>query len=181
MTTQRLPQSIQQMAELLGRFCYVELALFAITGQGVLRSGEPAVAVQLSAASNAHAYRAELFKRRLLVSDGLEHAAQSTRIPSADHEILFASLQQLSGEQLAATLAFAWYPAMLNAYQERLASCDQASEGPVRLVLSRAIFDLEATIAELSKVCQSSKFASAVAVTLGRIVEVGGPFGTPSL
>lgn len=181
MTTQHRPQTIQEMADLLGRYRFVELELFAIAGQGVLRSSEPGLAVKLSGASHAHAYRAELIERRLLVSDGLAHAADSTRAPSTDHQALFASLGQLPGEELALMLVLAWYPAMLSAYQERLASCDRVSEGPIRLMLSRVIFDLEATIAELSKVCNSPHLASEVVLTKGHIIGVGGPFGTPSL
>ena len=181
MTTRNRPQTIQEMADLLGRYRYVELVLFAITGRGVLRSGEAALAVQLSAVSHAHAYRAELIERRLLVSDGLDHAPESTKTPSAEHENLFEILEQLSAEELTATLAFAWYPAMLDAYQHRLARCDKASEGPIRLMLSRMNFDLEAIITNLSDVCDSSRFVSEVTAMKGHIVDVNGPFGTLSL
>jgi len=180
-TTRHRPQTIQELARLLGRYRYVELTLFVITGRAVSRSEAAAVAVQLSTMSHAHAYRAELIERRLLVSDGLDRAPDSTKTPSAEHEILFESLEGLTAEELIAMLGLAWYPAMLVAYRERLAICDQASEGPVRLMLSRVIFDLESTITSLSQVCDSSRFVSETAATRSRIADVRGPFGTLSL
>ncbi len=181
MTKGNRPQTIQELADLLGRYRYVELTLFVITGQAVSRSTVATLAVQLSAMSHAHAYRCELVEGRLLVSDGLDHAPESTRSPSAEHEILFESLGKLTCEELIVSLGHAWYPAMLDSYRDRLASCELASEGPVRLMLSRMIFDLESTITELSHVCDFSRFASEAAITRARIADVQGPFGTPSL
>ncbi len=178
MNAQSRPQTIQEMADLLGRYRYVELAFFAIAGRGVLRSSEAALAVHLSHASHAHAYRAELIERRLLVSDGLEHAPESTRAPSTEHERLFESYDQLSAKELAAVLALAWYPAMLDAYRSRLVNCDRASEGPIRLMLSRVIFDLEATMMILAGAFDHSPFASQMDGVRGAIAGVGGAFGT---
>ena len=169
------------MADLLGRYRYVELELFAIAGRGVLRSDDPLLTVQLSRASHAHAFRAELIERRLLVSDGLEHAAESTRSPGSAHERLLESLGNHSGRDLAAALVSAWYPAMLSAYQERLTSCDVASDGPVHLMLSRVIFDLEMATEALSRVGRAPLPMSEVALIGERLDEIGGPFGTPRL
>ncbi|HUY07241.1 MAG TPA: hypothetical protein VMU99_08285 [Acidimicrobiales bacterium] len=180
MTSQPRFRTIQELADLLGRYRFVELTLFGITGRGVASSGDASLAVQLSAASHAHAYRAELIERRLLVSDGLNDASRSTRTPSEEHEILFEAIGKLDGEELGVMLAFAWYPAMLAAYTERLETCDRASEGPIRLMLSRLVFDLGTTVKNLSDPCDPSRFASGILATQGRIVDVGGPFGTPS-
>ncbi len=180
MTTGNRPQTIQEMAGLLGRYRYVELTFFAITGRAVLRSKSPAMAVQLSAVSHAHAYRAELIERRLLVSDGLDHVSESTKSPGEEHDALLDSLEELSAEELAAVLALAWYPAMLAAYRERRVLCNPASDGPIGLMLSRMIFDLGSSVASLSGAFESSQFASVAATARVGLEGVGGPFGTPS-
>jgi hypothetical protein len=180
-TSPPAPLTILELAGRLGRYRYVELALFTFAGAGAGRAAEPSVCIALSEASHAHAYRAELLERRLLVSDGLPHAEESTTAPGAVLFGLIDALAGLDGVELARELARVWYPAMLADYRRHLDGALLPSDGPVRRMLGRLVFDLERSADELGRVLPPGDDMSAPSSTRSALDAAGGPFGTRGL
>lgn len=169
-------QTIGELADLLGRFRYVELALFEIVGRAVANTSVSERCVALSGASHAHAYRAELIERRFLVSVGLPHVIASTRAPSTEHQRLLEALRPLDARALIAQLALVWYPSMLDAYRVRLLCCSEASDRPIRRMLGRLIYDLGSIQSEILEVHDVSCLIPGG--WHAALNEAGGAFGT---
>ena len=134
-------------ADLIGRHRYVELALFSCLGARAADCERADVAIYLSGASLAHAWRAGLAESVLPVSPDLA-AREWTRTPgSAFDEALGVLFAPGDDELLDATLGVV-YPAMVDGYTWHLEVASDVSDGPVKRVLRRAIADLEAVISE---------------------------------
>lgn len=181
MTTDGRPETIHELADLLGSYRFIELALFGIVGRAVIRAAEPGLAILLSEASHAHAWRAELIERCLLVSDGLPHVAESTKPPSAGHATMLEMLDESGADELGSLLVSVLYPAMVDAYQERRGRCSYATDGPVRLMLDRVIFDLGRSGDQLGRALGMDRWQKECARVRDQLVEIGGPFGTRRL
>jgi len=171
------PLTLLESADLLGRYRYVELAAFAVLGERSARCERAALAVYLSAASRAHAWRAELFERQLPVSAGLPGVGECTRSPGPEVDEALALLGSAAEDDLLPMLLDALYPAMLDAYGARLAAAAPASDGGLVRALRRAVADLEAVLAD-GRALGAPRPGLPVAQRLGRLVaSVGGPFG----
>lgn len=178
MTNGNAPLSIFELADLLGRYRFIELALFTVVGEGARRADDASLCVALSGASHAHAYRADLIERQLLVSVGLPSVTESTRSPSPAHTELITTLRTVDSEELAVFVAMVWYPMMLDVYQAHLENCGDPSDGPTRRMLGRIAFDLGVSRAELDLSLGDRTGSSEVKSAREVIGTIGGPFGT---
>jgi hypothetical protein len=137
--------------------------------------------VYFSGASLAHAWRAELWARRLPVSAGLPTAADLTVGGPVAAELLgLLPTAGSPGETLEA-LVKAIYPAMMTGYRRRLALAGEAADGPIVRVLRRVLADLAQITDEGSAIVrgrplEEGAFTGRVAAALSR---PEGLFGSP--
>lgn len=175
------PLTIFELADRLGRYRFIELALFGIVGESARRADDASLCVALSEASHAHAYRADLVERRLLVSVGLPNVTESTRSPSHQHSELLTSLGEIDPVELVRHLSSVWYPMMVDAYQVHLNDCADTSNGPTRRMLGRIAYDLDVSQAEIGRHVRDGGDAFEVDSARHAIDAIGGPFGTRGL
>jgi hypothetical protein len=134
--------TLLESAELSGRFRFVELGFYEFLGALAPSVRDPSVAVYFSAASLAHAWRAELWARRLPVSVGLPTSAELTvGGPVVEEVLALLAVAESPGETLEAIVK-AIYPAMMSGYRRRLALAAEAPDGPIVRVVRRALADL---------------------------------------
>jgi hypothetical protein len=172
------PLTLLQSADLLGRYRYVELGLFAVLGRRGATAEQGAVATYLAGASRAHGFRAELVAARLPVSVGLPGIEASTRSPSTHvDDLLWAVAEEPDDAAVLAALCAVIYPAMTAAYTAHLARCTPAADPPVARMLGRLLADLTEVAragSEVSTASPTVRLAAAAADLLGR---AGGAFG----
>jgi hypothetical protein len=171
------PLTLHESAGLLGRYRYVELLLFELLGERAPRAARAEVAIYLSGAARAHAYRAELFEAQLPVSVGLPDAAALTISPGPGLE---AALRELAGLDddgvLLGELLGVWYPAIYSAYLAHLEACSPAADPPIRRRLQRAGADVTQLIADGATLAISVDDARNDEA-LALLTRCGGPFG----
>lgn len=173
--------TLLELADLLGRYRFVELGLFSIIGEAVVVDHDARRSVLFSQASHAHGYRAALIEQRLPVSVGLPGVVESTRPPSDGHVEMLEELRALRSEVLIGHLARVWYPAMADAYAAHLNRCGEASDGPIRRMLGRVICDLQASISLVRTIDDETICTIDEAGLRSGLAGVGGPFGTLGL
>jgi hypothetical protein len=183
MTVFEAPLRLDQLGVVLGRYRYVELKLFETVGRAVPVCSDPSLSVVLSEASHAHAYRARQIEELLLVSAGLPDAAASTVPADEAHRDVLVKMEDLDPKMLASSLVNLWYPLMAESYQQHLKRCARASDGSVRRMLVRLIFDLGSVTGELGAVggntgSDSSDLVAQYDDERRSLEELDGPFGT---
>ena len=170
--------AIDELAEVLGRYRFIELALFTVSGRAAHKDGDPALCRVLSEASHAHAYRASLIERRLPVSIGLAHASEATRSPGPAHDALIERLASVDLEPLVDELGTLWYPSMLDTYQEHLKICAVAADGPIQRMLGRIVYDLEVSLGQIARFVRDGIDPTGHSEAIVYLGKIGGPFGT---
>jgi hypothetical protein len=172
------PLTLQATADLVGRYRYVELDLFAKLGGRAPSCTEAGTVVYLSEASLAHGFRAALFETLLPVAAGLAGPGELTRSPGRPlDEALDALVAEGGDEELLDALLGVVYPAMAAAYGEHLAVTAGPADGPLRRVLRRVSSDLEAVAAEGQALCAGRGGSSRAQIVGGLLEAVPGPFG----
>ncbi len=172
------PLTLRESVDLLGRYRYVELALFRALGERSVAVAHPATARYLSAASGAHGWRARTIESLLPVSVGLPGTEECTRSPSA-HLDAAVSLLVAPGPDAAVlgALVEVLYPAMLDAYRERLGVASPAADGPLTRALERCIGDL-VTVLEEGRSLRGAEGSTALSAEVAALLDrSGGPFG----
>jgi hypothetical protein len=172
------PLTVFELARVLGHYRYVEFALFEIVGEAARVSSSPSLTVVLAEASRAHAYRATQIEERLLVSVGLPHVEDATGAPSPELDALLHGLETVATHQLVSSLVNVWYPAMISSYQEHVSHCGEASDGAVRRLLGRLIYDVDASLHDLLRTGAEKMSSTNDVVERDELRAVGGPFGT---
>ncbi len=183
MTAVEAPLTLNQLAVVLGRYRFVELILFETVGRAVRACLDPSLTVVLSGASHAHAYRARQIEELLLVSAGLADAAVSTAPADEAHRDALEKVDVLDPKMLASCLVNLWYPLMADSYQQHLMRCNRVSDGSVRRLLLRLIFDLGTITEELAAVAGiGGPVSPELVVQYGderqSLEQNDGPFGT---
>lgn len=169
------PLSLVEGADLAGRYRYVELALFETLGARAAESERAEVALYLSGASLAHAYRAQIAETILPISPGLVERGW-TRSPGPVFDEVLDELAS-PGDDLIDAVVGVVYPAMVAAYGSHLDGATGISDGPMRRALRRMIADLAGVIAEAASLGSfggGTRRARRVGELLAR---VPGPFG----
>ena len=170
------PLTLIEVADLTGRYRYVELALFSRLGASASACERADLAVYLSGASLAHAWRAALAESVLPISADLAER-DWTRTPGGAFDEALDVLCAPGDDELFDATVGVVYPAMAAAYESHLRIASEVSDGPLRRVLRRAIADLNAVISEaapLGPARGDSGRARQVAELFGSIP---GPFG----
>jgi len=138
------PLTLLESADLLGRYRYVELALFTALGRRSTSCDDPELAAFLSGASLAHGWRAREVEARLPVSVGLPGVAACTRSPSPDVDAAIARATAPGDDPAVLdALVGAVYPAMDAAYATRAAAASPAADPPILRLLARLRADLD--------------------------------------
>jgi hypothetical protein len=172
------PLTLIESADLLGRYRYVELATFAALGERAKSAESAGVQRFLAGASLGHGWRARIVEERLPVSVGLPGTEASTRSPSpfVDQAIAVLVGPGPDGDLLEALLG-AFYPAMLVAYDARIALAAPAPDGPIVRALGRIRHDL-ATVTAEGNARFPVRHPAARSTEISRLLgESGGPFG----
>jgi hypothetical protein len=173
--------TLLESASLSGRFRFVELCFFEFLGELAPSVRDPSAAVYFSGASHAHAWRAELWARRLPVSSGLPGSVELTVGGPVIGEVLeLLATAESPGDTLGAFI-MAIYPAMLTGYRRRLALAEEAPDGPVVRVVRRAIADLGQITEEGAAILRSRGPDEGVLTgrVAGALARPGGIFGPP--
>jgi hypothetical protein len=135
--------SILEFADLIGRYRYVELLAFETLGGRAPFCESPQGCCFLSAASRAHAYRAQLFEELLPVSVGLLDAATCTKTPDPAIDEAFLYWGEATFDAfLIDGLISVIYPSALFAYEAHHQQCTGPQDRALRRALRRAIDDL---------------------------------------
>lgn len=196
------PLSLLESADLLGRMRYVELELFERLGRRARQVDSAPVAVWLSGASLAHAFRAGLLEDHLPVSATLPGPDELTVSPGPGLDAALALLDPdppqdadpdpekgagPADAELAEAVVGVLYPAMLAGYARRLALASPVADPPLARTLGRLLHDLRA-VAEAGKDLPGVPAALArrpARTAGGRLAErlaaqlpTDGPFGT---
>jgi len=138
------PLSIEESADLIGRYRYVELLAFNLLGERAPSCDTPKGALFLASASRAHAYRAQLFEELLPVSLGLPSAKDLTRTPDPlVDEALRCCVAEGRDVDVIYALISAVYKSALIAYEGRLSQCAGPADRALSRTLRRAIGDVE--------------------------------------
>jgi len=172
------PLTLGQSADLLGRYRYVELAAFGAVGARATGAHAPQIVRYLAGAAAAHGWRARQIEERLPVSVGLPGTEECTRSPSVivDQAIALA-VEPGSDDEVVAALVAGLYPAMADAYRDRMAAASWASDAPVVRAIGRVLDDLEAVMAEGAALIDGGLTSGRVERVIRLLSDVGGPFG----
>jgi len=177
-----LPLSLAESADLLGRYRYVELALFHALGARATSAAEPAVVLYLAGAARAHAWRARIIEERLPVSLGLPGTEASTRSPGASLDAAVALLVAPAPDgELVHALVDVLYPAMTASYTAHLGLARPVSDAPVVRALGRVLVDLDVIRREGLPLVPGAPDGALAAEVRSRIEVLGGPFGPPGI
>ena len=145
-------RGIDELARLVGAFCWAEQRLFEITGAWAARPGtgpgDGPLGVWCAAASRRHGELARAWADRLPVRAGVDRGALVAP-PSAG---LAAAFEDLAGtprrEEGFAVLVSAVLPRLRHAYGATLGSASPVCEAPVMEVLVRAEREIAGELAE---------------------------------
>jgi len=121
---------LEQSAELLGAYCFIERRLYALTGAWSVEVDQPRVQVHLDQVSQQHAWHAELFADRLPVLAGV---APDTliRSPGAAGTVLEALADAPSSLERLAGLYRVVVPRLLTTYGRHLRRAVPVTDAPV--------------------------------------------------
>jgi hypothetical protein len=171
--------TLAETADLLGRYRYVELSLFARLGARAPLCGNAAAVVYLSGASLAHGFRAGLVESLLPVSTDLAGAAALTRSPGGRFDEALDVLDGPGGDaELLDALVGVLYPAMADAYAEHLATASGPADAALRRTLRRVLADLTGVAAD-GRALVPARGDSARAARVRQLLDaVPGPFGS---
>jgi hypothetical protein len=141
-------RSIGELAELCGRYCWIERRMFELTGSRASRpasaasaaseAGDAEIRVVLSAMSAGHAFLAAQWRDRLPVRAGVDAEALIVPPPGRLPEALSLIEAEPRLALVLGGVATQVLPRLEDGYRQHLALASPVSEAPVRAVLEWA-------------------------------------------
>ncbi|HXZ83216.1 MAG TPA: hypothetical protein VED84_05655 [Acidimicrobiales bacterium] len=172
------PLTLEETADLLGRYRYVELTLFTRLGARAPACGDAKLVVYLAGASRAHGFRAALVESLIPVASGLPDAAALTRSPGRHCD---EALDVLDGpgddDELLDALVACVYPAMAAAYAEHLVAAPGPADPATRRTLHRVLADLDDVTTEGRELGAQGGGSPRALRVRELVAAVPGPFG----
>ncbi len=144
-------RSIDELARMVGAYCWAEKRIFECTGSWATGAGAgaagalpPEARVWCAAVSRRHGLLAARWAERLPVRAGVDRAALVQPTPGGLHH----ALQALDAAPDLAALVGTVLPLLRDAYAAHLRSPNPVSEAPVLEVLADALRDLAAEVGD---------------------------------
>jgi hypothetical protein len=172
------PLTLLASVDLLGRYRYVELALFTALGDRSASITDPPIRRYLAGASMAHGWRARVIEDLLPVSVGLPGTEASTRSPSPAVDLAIARLVA-DGADLSVLHAVVEtvYPQMAAGYRARIDVGSPVPDGPVLRALGRVLDDLS-SVARVGRDLLGDRHGDLRTDEIAHVLDAaGGPFG----
>jgi hypothetical protein len=149
-------RTIDELAQLCGGFCWVETALFKLTGAWSVADGPEALRIFCSVSSSRHAAVAGEWRGRLPVRAGVDPVALVVPRAVALSAAIEGLTQTRSIQDHLATLSTVVLPDLRDAYRQTLQQCAPVREGPVMATLAAAIAGLDQEIDRLADLLQQA-------------------------
>jgi hypothetical protein len=139
----RTAVTIEVSARRVGAWAWLEGCLYEVVGSWVGSAVAPAAKVYFDAASQHHAWRAQLWRERLPARLATDPAVDLARPPTPGAEAAMKTLAGLEGDaSRLAAYGRVVLARLVVGYRDGLAHCSAAADRPVARVLGIAVADV---------------------------------------